>query len=242
MELLFGAAAAFVALIVLWELAPTLGVPTPRTQGLNALQTIFGLLGILLVASWYLVEQPDAARLKFDQTVTGAGLGDGRALVMIEVSITNVGGHADHFDTLPYKIFVQRTVPLPDALRPMTLPAPNGAGRVWRADNWEALAYRAVGASASPSYPNWEECKGGQVTPACDAGLKTVIEPGENENLYFAAVVPCAENLHVAVSSRFPRPSRPWGELLRKEPQVWIKQSFLDLTEACAAKTKTKKG
>jgi hypothetical protein len=243
-ELLIGAAVAVISLVVLWALAPTLGAPTaePRTKGLSALQTIFGLLGILLIAGWYLVEQPDAARLKFDQTVTGARLEDGRALVTIEVSITNVGGHADHFDKLPYKIFVQRTVPLPDYLLPSAMAPPNGIGRVWRADNWETLAYRAVGTAASKDYPNWEKCSGSDVEQACDDGLETVIEPGENENLYFAAVVPCAKGLHVAVSSRFPRPPGPWEELRRKEPEVWIKQSFLDLTEVCAANKGQKKG
>ena len=192
----------------------------------------------MLIAGWYLVEQPDAARLKFEQSVTGARLGDGRALVTIEVSITNVGGHPDYFAKLPYKIFVQRTVPLPEPLKPSTTLAPNGSVRVWRADNWETLAYRAVGKAESDNYPNWDKCKRGDLASDCDDGLETVIEPGENENLYFAAVVPCVEGLHVAVSSRFPRPPGPWDALFRKEPQVWIKQSFLDLTDACAPKKK----
>jgi hypothetical protein len=239
-ELLLGAAVALIALCALWILAPQFGTPgaAPRNQGLSALQTIFGLLGIVLIMAWYVVEQPDAARLKFEQSVTGARLGDGRALVMIEVSISNVGGHADHFKTLPYKIFVQRVAPLPKDIEAVAAPTSDGTGRVWRADNWETLAYRAVGSAASETYPNWERCDG--VKPDCEDGLETVIEPGENENLYFAATVPCDRALRVAVSSRFQRP-RGFREALHSgHPQWWIKQSFLDLTDVCKSETSAK--
>ena len=227
MELLIGAA---VILIGLWALAPRLAGadPDPRAKGLSALQSLCALAGIVLVAEWYFVEQPDAARLKFEQAVTATPLKDGRALVAIEVSIANVGGHASHFDHLPYKVFVQAVGPDPDNLPPDAgVLEPNGAGRVWRADNWPALAYRAAGqAGASKAYPNWDRD---------DAGMKTTIQPNEVENLYFAAAVPCEPQLHVAVSSRFRRPRTLIDLALLKEPEWWIKQSFLDLTEACKA-------
>jgi hypothetical protein len=226
-ELLIGAA---VILFGLWVLAPRLAgaEPDPRAKGLSALQSLCALAGIVLVAEWYFVEQPDAARLKFDQAVAGAPLADGRALVTTEVSIANVGGHASHFDHLPYKVFVQAVAPDPDNLPPDAAALePNGAGRVWRADNWPALAYRAVGKEgASKAYPNWDR---GYL------GLKTTIQPNEVENLYFAAAIPCEPNLRVAVSSRFRRPRTFLDTVLLKEPEWWIKQTFLDLTEACKA-------
>ncbi|HLY65272.1 MAG TPA: hypothetical protein VKU60_07050 [Chloroflexota bacterium] len=215
--------------------APKLGGPGEelRLKGLSALQAIFATLGIVLIAEWYLIEQPDAARLKFDQDAKGIPLSGGRALVTLEVSITNVGGHGDRFDKLPYKIFVQQVAPLAPSVEAKAVPAPNGAGRVWRADNWETLAYRAVGTDANHDYPNWDACGASGKPPACEDGLETEIQPNETENLYFAAIVPCMTGLHVSVSSRFARPPGVWQALFHEPRQYWIKQSFVDLTDAC---------
>lgn len=238
MELLIG---AVVVLFGLWLLAPRFAGPggQPRSDGLRLLQTLCALAGIVLVAEWYVVEQPDAARLKFDQQVTAAPLDDGRGLVNIEVTIANVGGHESRFDALPYKVFVQQIAPDPADLPPEANgTAPNGVARVWRADNWPALAYRAVGRGGeSKAYPNWDIKR-----PDDDgeAGLKTTIQPNETEHLYFAAAVPCAANLHLAVSSRFRRP-RTFADMVAfREAEWWIKQSYLDLTDVCRAAGKTR--
>lgn len=231
MELLIGAVFAVAALAVLLKLAPKLGSADAQAKGLSALQTIFALLGIVLIAEWYIAEQPDAARLKFDQAVTGFPVAGGKALVTIEVSINNVGGHAARFDKLPYKIFVQQVAPLPQGLPPALLP--NGEAPIWRADNWSSLAYRAVGNAASKSYPNWDACASAQ-SSNCEDGLETVIAPGEIENFYFAAVISCQKDLYAAVSSRFEQPPGPWQWLLGDQNKWWIKQSYLDLRGVCS--------
>jgi hypothetical protein len=234
METLVGAALAVVVLGLLVVLAPRLGRPTSeeRSKGLSFLQTFFGLLGIVLIAEWYLVEQPDAPRLKFDQTVSGAAIDRSKALVFIEISISNVGGHAYHFDKMPYKIFVQQVIPFPEKLRPMLMPLSNQLWPVWRADNWQGLAYRAVGSASSSGYPNWDACRSA-TDRKCDDGIEMTVDPGESENLYFAAVVPCTSGLHISISSRFQRRRHLFQIMTGMVPEYWIKQSVLDLTEAC---------
>lgn len=239
MELLIG---AVVILLALWVLAPRFAASgAPRSDGLKLLQTLCALAGIVLVAEWYVVEQPDAARLKFDQAVTAAPLDDGRGLVNIEVTIANVGGHASRFDALPYKVFVQQIAPAAADLPPEARGVEaNGVGRVWRADNWPTLAYRAVGREGvSKTYPNWD-------APRADgegeAGLQTTIQPNETEHLYFAAAVPCAEHLHLAVSSRFRRPRTVADIAAFREAEWWIKQSYIDLSDVCAAAQPAPKG
>jgi len=239
MELLVGAA---VILFALWLLAPRFATSgAPRSDGLKLLQTLCALAGIVLVAEWYVVEQPDAARLKFEQAVSAAPLDDGRGLVNIEVTIANVGGHASRFDALPYKVFVQEVAPAAADLPPEAAGvAANGVGRVWRADNWPTLAYRAVGEEgASKAYPNWDVARPGD---AGERGLQTTIQPNETEHLYFAAAVPCAEHLHLAVSSRFRRPRTVADIIAFREAEWWIKQSYLDLTDICAAAKPAPKG
>lgn len=232
MELLIGAAGALLFLTILVKLAPRLGGSEDRAKGLSALQAMFALLGIVFVAEWYLVEQPDAARLKFDQTATGIPLSTDRALIAIEVTISNVGGHTAHFEKLPYKIFVQQVAPLSGALPPSPASIAPGLAPVWRSDNWGALAYRAVGAASSSAYPNWDRCLPPEKGGACDDGLETVIGPGETENLYFAAVVPCRKGLVAAVSSRFAQPPGPW-QWIGNQQGWWIKQSYVDLSGPC---------
>lgn len=226
MELLIGAA---IVLGALWLLAPLFGAEDARSKGLTAVQTLCALAGIVLVAEWYFVERPDAARLKFDQTVSAARLPGSRALVIVEINISNVGGHADEFKNLPYRIYVQQVAPLSAKLQQsIDTPAPNGMPRVDGADSWLLLAYRAAGEDAGPKLPK------------TDPGLATVIAPGESENLYYRAAVSCSPGLHVSVSSRFQKPLDRWDRIRGNQPVWWIKQSFLDLTDTCKAKGKVK--
>jgi hypothetical protein len=220
-ELFVGAVVLF---SLLWLLSPVLGATGREkyAKGLSAFQTIFALIGIALAVEWYLVEQPDAARLKFDQTLTAVPLPNHFAMVIIEINISNVGGHADEFRDLPYHIYVQQVAPVEGGVK-QSLFDKDGKplSQISDADNWILLSYKAGGKAVSAQLPK------------TDDGLSTIIAPNESENYYFRAAVPCVENLHVSVSSHFQKPQSGLDQLFNRKPVWWIKQSFLDLTDAC---------
>jgi hypothetical protein len=230
MVLLISVVAAFLLMLFL---APSLGTASneARLKGLGAFQTTFTLAGLTLIGMWYVLERPDAARLKLDQSVTGVSLSAKQALVTIEVQMENVGVHAAAFENSPYSILVQKVSPLdPQVLaRGMTADA-NGFRGVEDANNWTVqdaagkfpglIAYRIGGADSG----DWK---------TTHEGLTSLIQPKESDFYYFRVVVPCEPGLVVSISSRFRTIPGPFDRLWHKSELVWIKQSFLDLSSTC---------
>ena len=225
--------AAIAVLVFMWLVAPALGHPLvePRTKGLSALQTLFTLAGITLVVTWYVVEQPDAARLRFDQSVMALPAPNGQALVIIEVSIENVGGHEARFDDAAYKILIERVSPLDPAIAAHDVQlGPDGYRVVQNASNWTSpgpnqtvsglLAYRLAGKDED----GWKKTH---------EGLRSTIAPEETEHLYYRAIIPCVDDLTISVESRYKTLPGPMSMFGRDSNLVWVKQSFLELNEAC---------
>lgn len=226
MELLIGAA----VLALIWAIAPLIALAQKHTAGLGAVQTLCAIGGVILVVVWYAVDRPDAARLKFDQAVTTAPLPGHRVLVVTELTIANVGGHEAKFHDWPYYVLIQRVTPPDPAVAQALAPPARGYPRLQDANNWGpggVLAYRMAGQDMG----DWKQTA---------EGFEGEIAPSETDNFYFRAAVPCAEGLHISVSSRIRKPRGPWRVLTGAKPLVWIKQSFVDLTDLCKAETEPK--
>lgn len=235
MGLLFSVA---VALLLMWFLAPLLGAPgrEVRAKGLSAFQTLCTLAGITLIGAWYMIERPDAARLKFEQKVLGVPTQDGQAIVAIEIEIENVGGHEARFEKTPYTILIQQVSPLDPAVLANEVKAgPTGYRGIADANNWTEkdpggklpglLAYRIGGKSSG----SWR-----QTHP----GFSSLIQPKESDFYYYRAILPCREGLVVSISSRFRTIPGPIDRLWSRNDLVWIKQSFLDLSDVCRREAK----
>lgn len=222
------------ALMLSWWLAPRLGNVgfEPRSKGFSAIQTITTVVGVILVAIWYVMERPDAARLKFEQTLSSAPLPDGKALVITEITITNVGVHTAYIENMPFAIYLQQVAPVvDDAIAAESAPNPDtGVPAMRAADNWSLIAYYLGGEDQAVGGKTWRRTG--------DALTKVEIQAGETDNFYYRATVNCAPALHVSVSSRFRKHAGTWERLQGLGAISWMKQSFLDLTDTCKPKDK----
>jgi hypothetical protein len=185
---------------------------------LTILQTLLAVTAALLAGVWYFFERPNDAKLKFDQAVDGFPAGNGRVLIVAEVSITNIGSTLVRLKDAPLSLYVQQVTPLPRGVEAEYQPTvPAGVARQVRAaDNWALLA--AAGPAGG---------RGAPVTP-----VNSVLEAGETENLYYRVILPCRPGLRVYVTARFHKPQSGYDRL-RGRKLAWIKQSLLDLTGAC---------
>lgn len=224
------------AVIVL--LARQIGRPwfKPWTAHLDTMQSVLTVAAISFGINWYFFERPDSAKIDLTQAVQGFPIGDDGtlALVLIDISLKNVGGAALRFNDEPFAIFLQQVTPVTQApwnehvaRADAGLPA-----QLVPADNWSL-----VGAIIGGAYPRagLEGYKFDH-TP----GLSGIVEAGETDSYYFRTIVSCKPGLRLGVSSRFDKPLT-WYEALRAhwrkpEPLRWIKASVLDLSAVCAPK------
>ena len=194
---------------------------------LQVLETLLTVVAFFLAAGWYFVERPSNPKVKMEQTATGAPLGDGRVLVVVELALTNVSETAVEFKQAPLTLFVQQVTPLPHAVD-LEAQAPAGSvpglATLHPGDNWSLLA-----ALPDPAHP----AKGG--APGGFAPIDSFLESQETENLYYRVILPCKPGLRIYLTSRF---SKPQGMLERMQGRElsWIKQTYLDLSTQCAAK------
>jgi hypothetical protein len=198
---------------------------------LQVLETLLTVVAFFLAAGWYFVERPSNPKVKVEQTATGAPLGDGRVLVVVELALTNVGETAVEFRQAPLTLFVQQVTPLPHAVDQEAQPPPGAAPAIATlhpADNWSLLA-----ALPDPAQP----AKGG--APGGFAPIDSFLEAQETENLYYRVILPCKPGLRIYLTSRF---SKPQSLLERWQGRrlSWIKQTYLDLSTQCAAKEQGK--
>ncbi len=202
------------ALLVSWGMAAWHRGTDPESRywsrQLGNLQALLTISAVLLTGVWYFFERPTQAKLTIAQDGTGLRLPDGRVLVLAEVSIENVGDTAIDFKESPVEFYIQQVVPLPPAVA-QEFAKPPAAGRPWpvrNADNWGVIA--ELGASGG----------------AQEARLRSQIEAGETEQLYFRAVLPCKPGLKVYLNTRL---EKPGGRGLK-----WTRHTLLDLGEQCS--------
>lgn len=178
------------------------------SRQLGNLQALLTIAAVLLTGVWYFFERPTQAKLTIAQDGQGIRLADGRVLVLAEVSIENVGDTAIDFNDDPIEFYVHQVMPLNPAVAKEFAdpPRPGRLARIVSGDDWGAIAaLPAVGAQA--------------------AKLRSQIEAGETEQLYFRTVLPCKPGLQVYLNTRL---TKPGGRGLQ-----WTKQTLLDLGKEC---------
>jgi hypothetical protein len=203
-------------LVLLWSARFILGAreAEPWVKNLNAAQTLITIIAVIVAATWYVVEQPHAPKLKIDQTVTGAPGPAGQVMVIAEVSFTNLGSTVINLRGVPMKLFVQQVSPvLPNVAAEAGKTDAKGALIIERGDNWGALA---------------------EFTDP----LTSFLESGEVENLYYRVIIPCQPGLRVYFTSRFERPGMVTDVFFHVKDFQFRKQTLVDLSGLCAAPEK----
>lgn len=187
--------------------------------GANALATLSAigtLIALAVGAAWYFVERPEAAKLKIEHASAAYPLDGQFALIVAEVSITNLGKTALRLKDQPYKVILQRISPAPPDVNESLSRArtPSGLPAIESADSWD----------------------GGLLAEFPTASLSTIIEAGETENLYFRARVDCSRNARVYLQTQIEKRKRRLNkgdEACDSQHICWIKQSIIDITQAC---------
>lgn len=196
--------------------------PSPWGVHVASLESLFTVLAIVSAGAWYFIDRPTAPKIQVSQHAFGLPAGEGRVLVVVEMTLTNVGKTSIRFDEAPFDIYVQQTTPLPEHVEgEFQAVLPQGeAHRIWMADNWLGLAAIYEDPRADPKSPS---------QPAARR-ISTTIEAAEQENFYFRVILPCEPGLRVAVSSRLDKVE---GRQAPGEAHQWIKQTFVDLSQFC---------
>lgn len=184
-------------------------------------QSVLAILAIGGTAAWFLVTRPDAPKIKIEQQVTAFPAGGDNVLLLSEITITNVGVANLRLDRQPYRYFIQRVTPLPPSVAgELNLRNPDQTLQVAEGDIWSALASR-----------------NGEVT--------SDIRSEETENIYLRVVLACQPDLRIYSTVWFDRPIDEWVTWVRsfwpgfhKDAGTvsWIKQTPVDLTQACQAR------
>jgi hypothetical protein len=224
-----------------------------RSQGLAA---ALSALALLFAVYWYMIERPGAAKLDLELAGKAFDAGGGRALVFLSVELRNVGNTPVSFEGIEED---EDAAAPAAAAGPEPAPPPaeedclaqSGGGAAGAAAQGVMMVRLGKALPLSPGLERRLAC----ATPGADgaaAGLAradvwpplarvdqslvTRIEAGESERYYYRALVRCEEGLVVSASARIPKRGTITDALVQREPvgQVWIGQSLIDLTEACA--------
>jgi hypothetical protein len=187
---------------------------SPWVSQVSALQGVLTITAIVIAVGWYFIDRPHAAKLKFDETINGYGVAGNQALVVAEIAITNTGASAIDLRKSRYSILLQQITPLTMSVVSQLEPKPPapGAVRIGLGDTWSLVGRH-------------------------DDQLNAFLETGEVENLYFRALVPCKPDLRIYFTSWFKKPPLFSDWLFGERHEVWIKQTPVDLTVACAPAT-----
>jgi hypothetical protein len=209
MSLLIGCVLAVLIILLVVRFVFGRAPVRPWMEHLGDAQTIITIVAAIVAASWYFVERPRSARLKFDQSVVGAPGPSGRALILAEVSFTNLGASALAFGGSPYTVRVERVTPMPpDPLAEVGTRDKSGVFLIHEGDLWSNLA-------------------------ALSSTSNSFLEAGETENLYFRVVIPCLPGMRVYFSSWFTKPKSPSDFLFGPKDVAWTKQTLVDLSNVC---------
>ena len=196
-----------------------------------AASAIATLTALIVTGFWFVILRPDAPKLKLAVEAMPIAVDRDNVLLLVNVELQNVGGSPINFEDGaslpehptdgPLKLYVQRVMPLPNAVRreleEATKAAPENVLKkpyLLVADNWATMASLVT-------------------------SLSTTIGVGEVENYYFRTMLPCRPGLRMAVQARVrqePTNLPAWISFWRPndgKKRVWIKQVYVDAIEQC---------
>ena len=181
----FGAySAVIVAAVVLAIYAATafFGHVVPVREGFQGLTAALTTLALLLAAYWYFVDRQGMPKLNIEPQVRAWPVAKGGLIVWVEIKLTNVGRLSLHFDPKDehnnVRVQVLQVAPLAGAQAKKLLSAMQDINKVNRTQDFDLIRTAQWSSLATFEGP-----------------IDSVIEAGETENLYFKAVIPCANNL-----------------------------------------------
>lgn len=185
----------------------------PWVKGLTAAQTVITIAAVVLAASFFVIEQPHASKLKMEIASAAAPETPGQAMIVSEVTLTNLGTSVINLKGAPMEILVQQVTPAPDAIAARDGATHDkgkfkGALIVERAENWGALAQG-------------------------DDVLRFFLEAGESESMYYRVSVPCQPGLRLYVGARLTRPPTPTDWLFGIKDYQFRKQTLVDASAVC---------
>ena len=187
----------------------------PWTKSLGAAQTLLTVLGIVVAASWFIIEQPHANRLKMDISAQGAPGPPGQVMVVAEVNLSNLGVTVMNLKDGTMDLFVQQVTPTP----------PEVAAEAGRRDSQGALIIQRG--------ERW-----GTLAEVTDR-LRFFLESGESESLYYRVALPCQPGLRVVFGAWLTRPAMPADVLFGVKDYQFRKQTLVNLADLCSTARRT---
>ena len=184
--------------------------------GFEGVATALTSAALLIGAYWYFVERRGVPKVNVEPAGQAWAVSGNGLLVRAEVKITNVGVSAVRLGKdPPMEVEIGQVYPLTSAQgeelrRAMAaLRAQSGvAYALQQTDSWPLMASNYEGTDA------------------------VVIEAGESENLYYKAVIPCSDDIVLALTAKVPK-TLDWIDGLfdkNRKPLFWTAQSIITTT------------
>lgn len=223
----YAAGAILAFLIVFFRLSDRTAEERHSLEGAAA---FFASMTLLAAGYWYFYERPGVPKLDVETAVEAWPIGEGLAVVRIEVKLQNVGSTIISFDNY--------TMTGQGGGRDDRLKVDLGKVFPFDADyaaNVELLKkFKASLADESPTYPLEQTYKWPPLARAYELPAGE-IEAGETEQYYYKAVIPCTKGMILASTVRVPK----LGSGLQKgqpgggQSLVWLAQALSKPVSDC---------
>ena len=214
----YAAIVVAIALAVIWLGAVLFERAQAPKQGIQGFASLLSVVALLLAGYWYFIERKGYPKLNVEPAITAWPTAENGLLIWSSIKMTNVGNMALQFRASD-KITVQI-----GQVSPLT--GKQGTALLESMAEVRSLGKKKFDLLQTEVWPSRATFHG---------PISAVIEAGETENLYFKSVIPCLDNMVVAVTVTVPKKLHLVGSEFNSSENVsWIAQSVYETKAKCS--------
>jgi hypothetical protein len=182
------------------------------SDALSIGQSASTIIATAAAGYWFVAQGPFSPKISLSDNVHGFYIGDGKIIILGDLSITNAGLLPYDLRKSPYKLYIQQIVPIDEQVAgEFGLTDKNGSRLIIQKPNF----YPAISKSNGVDY------------------VGKVLAPSETKVLYFRTVIPCNRGAIIAFSSKLSY--GPTENDFATAPLLWDRQTYVDLRGECGS-------
>lgn len=222
----YAACAFFLFIFLFYRLAVRDGDVRHSMEGVAAVLASLTLFG---AGYWYFYERPGVPKLDVHTEVQVWSIGDGKALVRVEVLLKNVGSTVIDFRNNRYKEGSEDDRLKVDVGQVMPIDIENNATREL-IENFDEMRSNESRSFEMVRTQHWPLRAKLYKLPEGE------IEAGETERYYYKGIVPCIDGMVLASTVRVPKVGYNLDKTgkLQHKTLVWVAQSLSNSISSCA--------
>jgi hypothetical protein len=187
-------------------------------NGIQGLAAALSSIALLIGAYWYFIERRGVPKVNVEPSGQAWPVGDGSLLVRAAIKVSNVGVSAVRLDKkTPVEVEIGQVFP----------PAGKQATALSKAmQDGIAAGKKDFGLEQTDKWP---------LRAANYDGIEAVIEAGETENLYYKAIIPCQDDMELAITAKVPKRLGRLDQMFEpsKQQNYWVAQEIISVEGNC---------